>query len=161
MPPLIGWTSATGRIGAEGLALFAILFLWQVPHFLAIAWMYRDDYARAGLRMLPVGDVDGRRTAGRMIGYALALVVVSLWPVLIGRAGAVYAAGALAAGLLFVASAWSFSQDATRQRARRVMTASLVYLPVVYGLLLIGSRTASTEVVAASGPTISQEENRP
>ena len=136
MPPLIGWTSATGRVGAEGLALFAILFLWQLPHFLAIAWMYRDDYARAGLKMVPVGDVDGRRTAGRMIGYAIALVVVSLWPVLIGRAGAVYAAGALAAGLLFVASACSFAQDATRVRARRVMSASLVYLPVVYGFLL-------------------------
>jgi len=161
LPPVIGWSAVTGRLDAGAVALFLIVFVWQVPHFLAIAWMYRDDYARAGLKMLPVGDPDGRRTAGRMIGYALALVVVSLWPVLIGRAGAVYAAGALAAGLVFVASAWSFSQDATRLRARRVMTASLVYLPVVYGLLLIGSRTAPAQVASASGPTISQEENRP
>ena len=161
MPPLIGWTSATGRVGSEGLALFAILFLWQLPHFLAIAWMYRDDYARAGLRMVPVGDVSGRRTAGRMIGYAIALVVVSLWPVLIGRAGAVYLAGALAAGLVFVASACSFGLDPTRLRARRVMSASLVYLPVVYGLLLIGSRNASAQPTLAANPEISLEENRP
>jgi heme o synthase len=161
MPPLIGWTSATGQVGTEGLALFAILFLWQIPHFLAIAWMYRDDYARAGLKMVPVGDPDGRRTALRMIGYAIALVVVSLWPVLIGRAGAVYAAGALAAGLLFVASACSFAQDATRVRARRVMSASLVYLPVVYGLLLISSRPGPALPTVAASPTISFEETRP
>ena len=137
LPPLIGWTSVTGRFDAEGVALFLILFLWQVPHFLAIAWMYRDDYARAGLRMLPVIDPDGRMTARQMVGYALTLIIVSLWPVAIGRAGPVYAAGALAAGLFFVAAAWGFVHDKSRPQARRVMFASLVYLPVVFGLLLI------------------------
>jgi protoheme IX farnesyltransferase len=137
LPPLIGWTSVTGRFDAEGVALFLILFLWQVPHFLAIAWMYRDDYARAGLKMLPVVDPEGRATARQMVGYAWTLLLVSLWPVLIGRAGPVYAAGAIAAGLVFLAAAWGFVKDKSRPKARRVMFASLIYLPAVYGLLLV------------------------
>src|SRR5438105_14289678 len=95
MPPLIGWTAARGRITLEPLVLFAILFLWQFPHFLAIAWMYREDYGRAGILMLPVVEPDGRVTGQQIIVYTLMLLPVSLLPTLLGTSGKVYLVGAI------------------------------------------------------------------
>src|SRR5262249_52236736 len=108
MPPLIGWSAVSGEVTAGALTLFAIVFVWQVPHFLAIAWIYRDEYARAQLRMLPVSDPDGRATGRQMILYCLALVPVSLAPVLLESAGVVYVTGAVVLGLGFLTRAWRF-----------------------------------------------------
>src|SRR5204863_4352646 len=94
MPPFIGWVAASGQISVEAWILFAILFLWQFPHFLAIAWMYRDDYARAGIKMLPVVEPDGKVTGQQIVTYTLLLVPVSLLPVAVGIAGSVYLGGA-------------------------------------------------------------------
>jgi len=136
LPPLIGWTSVTGRIDREGLALFLIVFLWQVPHFLAIAWLYREDYGRAGLRMLPVDDHEGKATARNMMTYAWVLTLVSLWPVLTGAAGPFYALGAIFLGLSFLASTMGFAYEKSRAQARRVLHASLLYLPAIFALML-------------------------
>jgi heme o synthase len=119
------------------VALFLILFLWQVPHFLAIAWMYREDYARAGLQMLPVVDVQGTMTGRQMVSYCLALIPVSLLPAVFQPTGPVYGVGALVLGALFTASAFGFLVKKTRARARQVLHASLVYLPLLFALLLI------------------------
>jgi protoheme IX farnesyltransferase len=118
-------------------ALFAILFVWQVPHFLAIAWIYRADYARAGLCMLPGVDPTGRVTGRQMTVYCLALIPVSLVPVLLGRAGPPYLAAALVLGLGFLAAALGFARTASAARARRVLWASLAYLPLLLAVLLI------------------------
>lgn len=136
LPPLIGWTSVTGRLDREGLGLFLIVFLWQVPHFLAIAWLYRDDYGRAGLRMLPVSDQTGKATARNMMTYCWVLTLVSLWPVLTGTAGLFYAAGAIVLGLSFLAATMGFAYDKSRNQAKRVLHASLVYLPAIFALML-------------------------
>src|SRR5262245_54849705 len=111
MPPVIGWTAMGGSLGPEVGGLFAILFLWQVPHFLAIAWIYRNDYARAGLRMLPVVDETGAMTARQMLCYSLALIPVSLTPVLLSQAGLFFAAGAVILGLVFVLAALAFMRQ--------------------------------------------------
>jgi protoheme IX farnesyltransferase len=137
LPPLIGWTAARGDISTEALALFLIVFLWQVPHFLAIAWIYRQDYARAGMQMLPVLDRTGSMTGRQMTVYCLALVPVSLVPALTGHAGVLYALGALVLGLVFLAAALGFVRKASVAQARRVLRASLLYLPVLLGLLLL------------------------
>ena len=137
LPPVIGWTSVTGTLDLPALLIFLIVFLWQVPHFLAIAWMYRDDYARAGLRMLPVVDADGSMTARQMSLYCIALLPVSLLPVLQQNAGWIYAAGALALGLMFLFAACGFVREHSRERARRVLRASLIYLPALLALMLL------------------------
>jgi protoheme IX farnesyltransferase len=137
LPPVIGWAAVRGEVTAEAGALFLILFVWQVPHFLAIAWMYREEYARAGLCMLPVIDPDGRRTGQNMVSYCLALIPVSLGPVLLAAAGPLYLAGALALGFGFLASAAAFRRDHSHARARRVLRASLIYLPGLLALLLL------------------------
>jgi protoheme IX farnesyltransferase len=137
LPPVIGWTAVTGSLDMPAMVIFLIVFLWQVPHFLAIAWMYREDYAAAGLKMLPVGDATGGLTARQMVLYAMVLVPVSLLPVFQQKAGWIYAGGALALGLLFVASALGFARERTRSRARRVLKASLVYLPAILALMLL------------------------
>ncbi len=137
LPPVIGWTAVRGGVDAAAGALFLILFLWQLPHFLAIAWMYRDDYARAGLVMLPVVDPAGRRTARQMTGSCLALLAVSLVPVATSSCGPVYAAGALTLGLGFLAATVGFARTRSEADARRVLRASLVYLPVLLALLLL------------------------
>jgi len=136
LPPVIGWTAVRGELDLGALAIFLIVFVWQVPHFLAIAWMYRDQYAKAGLRMLTVGDRKGERTAQQMLLYGLALVPVSLTPVQMGFAGSTYAVGA---GLFAVYFLWPiarFQRDRSVEMARRVMRASLIYLPGVLGMLL-------------------------
>jgi protoheme IX farnesyltransferase len=137
LPPIIGWTGAGGYMGPEAGVLFLILFLWQVPHFLAIAWIYRQDYARAGLRMLPVADESGSMTARQMVLYGLALVPVSLSPVVFGQAHWSFAVGALALGLTFLAATIGFMYDVSITWARRVLHASLIYLPAIFALLLL------------------------
>lgn len=137
LPPLIGWCAVRGEWTDEAGVLFLILFLWQVPHFLAIAWMYRAEYARAGLMMLPGVDSDGRRTSQNMILYCLALLVVSFQPVLYGDAGLLYLGGAVLLGLAFLATALGFWRWRTHCQARRVMRASLLYLPGLLALLLL------------------------
>ncbi len=136
LPPVIGWCAVRGAVTAEAVALFVILFLWQVPHFLAIAWIYRDEYARAGLRMLPTVDPDGRLTARNMVTYCLALLPASMGPALLGEAGLVYLTGALALGLVFLASALGFRRRHSPRQARLVLWASLAYLPGLFALLL-------------------------
>ena len=135
-PPLLGWAASAGRVGAEAWSLFAILFVWQFPHFLAIAWMYRDDYARAGIRMLPVVEPEARLTAQQIIIWTLLLVPVSLFPAALGAGRAVYFAGALALGVLFLASGIAAARTRTRQGARRVLLASVLYLPLLFALMV-------------------------
>jgi protoheme IX farnesyltransferase len=137
LPPVIGWAAVRGRIDFGAILVFLILFVWQVPHFLAIAWMYRDDYARAGLKMLSVGDRKATRTAHQMLLYGLALVPVSLAPAQIGLGGPVYAIGAALLGCYFLWPIARFQGDRSTAAARRVLRTSLVYLPGVYGLMLI------------------------
>jgi protoheme IX farnesyltransferase len=135
MPPVIGWTAVTNSFDRGAAVLFAVLFLWQVPHFLAIAWIYREDYARAGLRMLPVVDPSGTRTAWCMVSYCLALLLVSMIPPALGWAGAAYLLGAAILGVGFVTSAFGFLRTRSVVQARRVLRASLVYLPALLMLL--------------------------
>jgi heme o synthase len=137
MPPLIGFAAASGTLTWDAWVLFAILFLWQFPHFYAIAWMYKEDYARAGIRMLPVVEPDGRSTARRIMLYSLALIPISLMPKFFAMAGNVYLYGALALGLAFLYYGLRIRTERTRQQARRVLLASVVYLPVLFSLMLI------------------------
>ncbi len=137
LPPIIGYAAAAGTLTPQAGALAAILFLWQFPHFYAIAWMYKDDYARAGIRMLPVIDSDGRFTARQIVIYGMALIPVSLTPVFLGMSGATYAVGALLLGLWFLYSGVRVALERTIIRARRVLVTSVLYLPLIYGLMLI------------------------
>ena len=137
MPPLIGYAAASGTLTLEAWILFAILFLWQFPHFYAIAWMYREDYERAGIRMLPVVEPDGASTARQILLYSLALIPISLVPKFLAMTGNLYLVGALAMGLLFLYAGSRVTFNRTRQQARRVLLASVVYLPVLYSLMLL------------------------
>jgi protoheme IX farnesyltransferase len=137
MPPLIGFAAAAGTLTSEAWMLYAILFIWQFPHFYAIAWMYREDYARAGIRMLPVVEPDGASTALRMVLLSLVLVPVSLMPRFTGMAGDLYLVGAVVLGATFAYSAIRVWFDRSEARARKVLLASVVYLPVLYGLLAL------------------------
>jgi heme o synthase len=137
MPPLIGFAAAAGKLTAEAWVLGAILFLWQFPHFYAIAWMYREDYARAGIRMLPVVEPDGESTARQILLYSALLIPVSLLPKWMGMTGSIYMVGAIALGLLFLYSGIRVSLDRTKVRARKVLLASVVYLPVLYVLMVL------------------------
>jgi protoheme IX farnesyltransferase len=142
LPPLAGWTAASGEMSAGGLALFGILFMWQLPHSLAIAWMYRDDYARGGFRLLPVVDPEGRSTERQIIGQSLALLPVSLFPAVLGIVGEVYFYGALALGFGLVAVALSIPLRRTTKAARRLVLASVLYLPLLLSLMVL-DRTGS------------------
>ncbi|MBC8003489.1 MAG: protoheme IX farnesyltransferase [Opitutaceae bacterium] len=137
LPPLMGWTAARGQISGEGWALFAILFFWQLPHFLAIAWMYRDEYARAGYAMLPVVDPDGQRTSRQAVCHTLGLLPVSLFPFLFKMVGPVYCMGALILGFVFLGFAIAFAREMTRVRARQLFYASILYLPLLLGLMVL------------------------
>jgi len=137
MPPLIGYAAAHGSLTIEAWLLFGILFLWQFPHFYSIAWMYREDYERAGIRMLPVVEPDGESTARQMFWYAAALLGLSLIPRYAGMTGNVYLWGALVLGLGYLYSALRVMKDRTRIQARRVLLASVLYLPLLYGLMVI------------------------
>jgi protoheme IX farnesyltransferase len=137
MPPLIGYAAASHHLTPAAWALYAILFFWQFPHFYAIAWMYREDYSRAGIQMLPVVEPDGVSTARQILAYSVLLIPISLLPNWLGMTGLLYAVGALLMGLLFLYAGVRVSFDPTRLRARRVLLTSVVYLPVLYGLMVL------------------------
>ncbi len=140
LPPVIGWAAARGSIDPGAVVLFAILFLWQIPHFLAIAWIYREDYARGGLPMLPVVDPEGRMTGRQAVANSLALLLVSLTPYLAGMAGRIYLAGAIALGLLLTAAAVRVAVVRSLAAARALFIASLVYLTGLCTLLMLDRR---------------------
>jgi len=140
VPPLIGWAAARGEIGIEAWVLFAILFLWQFPHFLAIAWMYREDYSRAGILMLPVVEPDGRVTGQQIVVYTLMLLPVSLLPTFLGISGKIYLYGAIVLGLLFLYSSVRAAFSKSRQEARRLLLASVIYLPLLFILMVVNSK---------------------
>ena len=137
VPPLIGWTAARGTLDLEGWVLFAILFLWQFPHFLAIAWMYREDYSRAGILMLPVIEPEGRVTAQQIVVYTLMLIPISLLPAVLGMSGKVYLYGAIILGLAFLYSSIRAAFSLSRQQARRLLLASVLYLPLLFILMVL------------------------
>ena len=137
MPPMIGYAAAAGCITRESWVLFAILFLWQFPHFYSIAWMYKEDYARAGIRMLPVVDPDCRSTARQIVLYGIALIPVSLVPGMLGMTGRIYFIGALILGLVYLYSGVRVALERTLVRARAVLLTSVLYLPLIYGLMLL------------------------
>lgn len=141
LPPVIGWTAATGALTIEALILFGIVFLWQMPHFLAIGWMYRDDYARAGIPLLPVLEPDGRRTGQQALLYAAALWPVSLLPALVGLGALPYSIVATALGIGFIALAAAFARDRSVARARHLFLFSIVYLPLLWGALVLDRLT--------------------
>jgi heme o synthase len=139
MPPVIGYAAAAGTLDAHAAILFAILFLWQFPHFYSIAWMYREDYSRAGIKMLPVVDPSGERTARQILVYALLLIPVSLVPRYLGMAGNLYLFGALLLGITYFYSGIRVSREKTLPAARSVLLASIVYLPLLYVLMVADS----------------------
>lgn len=140
IPPLLGFVAGRGRIGPEGWALFSILFLWQIPHFLAIAWRYRDDYRRAGFRMLPCTDEKGRMTGLVSTLYCVVLLVVSVWPFYLGAAGSWYFGGVILLGLAYTASAIRFALHPVPETARILFLASIAYLPLLLILLVADRR---------------------
>lgn len=136
MPPLIGWAAARNTLSAEAWVLYAILFLWQFPHFLSIAWMYREDYARGSIQMLPVVDPAGSATGRQMLLYGSALLPVGLAPTLLGMAGAVYFWGALLLGLGFLGFTLRAALRPSNLHAKHLLHASVVYLPLLFALLM-------------------------
>ena len=137
LPPLMGWTAVRNQLNGDGWSLFAILFFWQIPHFLAIAWMYREDYARAGFVMLPSVDAEGFRTGRQAVSHTIGLLFVSLVPAMFGLAGTVYFIGALLLGLIFLLAAVQFSRQLTLARARQLFFMSILYLPLLLGLMVL------------------------
>jgi heme o synthase len=140
LPPVAGWAAARGDVTLGAWVLFGVLFLWQLPHTLSIARLYRDDYARAGVRVLPVIDPDGASTERQMVLACVALLAVSLVPSVIGWTGPIYLAGALALGLAFAAVGIVQALAPSPRAARRVLLASLLYLPLLLGLLALDKR---------------------
>ncbi len=137
LPPVIGWAAATGSVTLPALVLFGIVFLWQMPHFLAIAWLYRDDYAAAGIPLLPVLEPDGRRTGQQALLYAAVLWPVSLLPAAVGIAGLPYSIVATILGFLLIGISLSFARDRSMPNARRLFMFSITYLPLLWGALVI------------------------
>jgi heme o synthase len=148
LPPIIGWCAATGTIGWNAIALFLVLLFWQLPHFMAIAWMYRQDYTRAGHRMIPVDDPTGRKTSRSMIVWCVVLVAVSLLPLGRGRMDWVYLVGALFLGANFLRSTLRFRTDRSERQARQVLKVSILYLPAMMALLLVHSLGCAPTVSA-------------
>jgi protoheme IX farnesyltransferase len=136
LPPVIGWAAATGNLSRGAWVLFGILFLWQLPHFLAIAWIYREDYARAGFPMLPVIEPDGRSTGRQAVLYTAALLPLAMAPTLAGMAGTAYFAGAFALTLLFLALSVKFARTRAVPDARRLFFGSIIYLPLLWMLMI-------------------------
>jgi len=147
MPPLLGWTAVRGKIEIEAIVLFTIVFVWQFPHFQAIAWLYREDYAAGGIKMLPVVDQGGRSVVRQMLAYSSVLIPVSLLPALLHMAGKIYLSGALILGLVFL---WfnlrlaltnlPTTAPASKKFARQLLQASVTYLPLLFALMMINSR---------------------
>jgi protoheme IX farnesyltransferase len=141
-PPLIGWAAARGTLDAGAAALFAIQFIWQLPHFYAIAWMYREDYARAGFKMLSVLDPEGTRTRRQIMAWAALLLPVSLLPVVVGANGWIYAGGAILLGTGFLVLALGMRKRNEVSSARRVFLGSILYLPLLFGLMVLDTLLA-------------------
>ena len=139
LPPMIGWTAAHQSLTVEAWALFAIVFIWQIPHFMAIAWLYREDFRRAGFPLLPVVHPDGRSTGRQAAAFSLLLIPVSVAPYLLRMAGTAYGLGAVAGGFGLLALALVFAADRTDDRARRLFLGSITYLPLLW-LLLVANR---------------------
>ena len=137
LPVIIGWSAATGAVPLKAWTLFAIVFFWQLPHFYAIGWMYRDEYARAGFSILTVLDKTGCRTARQVLASTALLVLASITPALAGISGKIYATGALVLGLIFMAYGFSFARTRDRMSARRLFVFSVFHLPLLLLLLLI------------------------
>jgi heme o synthase len=136
LPPLMGWAAARNELSGEGWTLFAILAFWQLPHFFAIAWIYRDEYAKAGFVMLPNVDVDGKYTGQQTVSNALALLIVSLCPFLLKMTGTIYLAGAVILGAAFLFYAVKFSRQLTLAHARQLFLVSILYLPLLLTLMV-------------------------
>lgn len=144
MPGVLGWVAVRGRLDWGALVMFAIVFLWQFPHFYSIAWLYRDDYAAGSIRMLPVLEEEGKGTARRILLYSLALIPVSLAPALMGMSGTIYAAGAIIMGIGYcyfgarlAHLGLPMSAPRSKQRARQLLRASIIYLPLLFALMMI------------------------
>ncbi|MHB1699156.1 MAG: heme o synthase [Acidobacteriaceae bacterium] len=147
MPPLLGWTAARGVIEWPAVALFAILFVWQFPHFMAIAWLYREDYGRAGIRMLPVVEPDGWSTVAQALAYAVLMIPVSLIPVYLGISGYIYGAIALLLGIGYLTYTIRFSRitrdpedPSSRIPARELLRASVIYLPLLLMVMMLDAK---------------------
>ncbi len=141
LPAVIGWAAATNTLSIEGWVLFGIVFLWQMPHFLAIAWMYRDEYARAGMPLLPVIEPDGRSTGRQAVLYTAALIPLSMMPTGVGLATAWYLVGAIALGAILMVLSLEFSVKRNVESARRLFFGSIIYLPILWALLVFDHRT--------------------
>jgi protoheme IX farnesyltransferase len=146
MPVVLGWTAARGKLEVETLILFAIMFVWQFPHFLSIAWLYREDYEQGDIRMLPVVASDGKSTVWRILAYSGALIPVSILPVALGMAGRVYLIGAILMGaaLFRVSMGMAYPQlpataPASKPSARRLLRATIIYLPALFALMVANS----------------------
>jgi len=137
LPPVIGWTAATNLITLPALVLFGIVFFWQMPHFLSLAWLFRDDYGRAGIPVLPVLEPDGRRTGQQTLIYTAGLWPVSLLPAVVGLGGVPYMLVATVLGLLFVWLALRFARDRSMTTARALFLFSITYLPLLLGALVV------------------------
>jgi protoheme IX farnesyltransferase len=144
LPPMIGWAAATGSLGTGAWILFAILFAWQHPHFYAIAWMYRDDYARAGLKMLSCVDASGRRLFGQAILYSAALIGLTVLLHLVGLAGGIYLFGSVLAGAALMVASMRMWETRTHSDARRTLLVSVIYLPVLLLLLFVDAGFAGS-----------------
>ncbi len=143
LPPLTGWAAASGTLDASAWAIFAIMFVWQIPHSLAIAQMYRDDYARAGFRLLPVVDPDGTSTSRQILTYTLALLSVGMLPTLLGLAGPIYFVASILLGLGMLTSSLRLARSSKTADARRVMFASLLYLPCLFAIMAADKLTVA------------------
>jgi len=140
-PVLMGWAAVQGSLSLEAWALYALLFVWQFPHFLAIAWMYREDYARAGMLMLPADDPRGDVAFRQILGYSVALIPVSLLPTLLGMTGSIYFWMVTILGFAFLCFAWQVSRERTKTGARMLLHATVIYLPLVYALMVANKMT--------------------
>ena len=138
-PPLIGWAAAAGRLSLEAWILFGIQFLWQIPHFLALFWIYRDDYARAGFKVIPVLDPDGKITSAQIALHSFSVLPVVLLPAFCGMAGTGYEVGALCVGTAYMSLGLKASWGLERTDTKRLFFASLIYLPLIFGMLWIGA----------------------
>ena len=140
LPAVIGWAAATNTLSIEGWVLFGIVFMWQMPHFLAIAWLYRDEYARAGMPLLPVIEPDGRSTGRQAVLYTAALIPLSMMPMGVGLATGRYLVGAITLGALLMFLSVEFSAKRDRPTARRLFLGSILYLPILWALLVFDHR---------------------
>jgi heme o synthase len=137
LPSLLGWAASRNEVGIEAATLFGIMFLWQFPHFHAIATIYREDYARAGIRMLPVIEPDGKATARQIVGYTAALLPVSLLPTFLHFSGKIYLAGAVVLGAWFLQASVATARQMTREQSVRLLRVSVIYLPLLLGLMTL------------------------